>query len=169
LKPTGGLHELKDSHTVVLLWFCWFANAFFPLSSYPYHIAGFLATQCEKIGVQYVASRGPGYTHSTFRIRSLQEMDELDEQLKEYETRIVQMNSSQETLNRRFLELTELRHVLRETVRFFEEVSNAAESSLQSRANLSLLPMIAFRPDNRRRMILLHSFFFPLLGGDAHR
>ncbi|KAJ3338160.1 hypothetical protein HDU91_001295 [Kappamyces sp. JEL0680] len=37
------------------------------------------------------------------------------------------MNSSQESLNKRFLELTELRHVLRETAVFFQVAESRAE------------------------------------------
>ncbi|KAJ1538179.1 H(+)-transporting V0 sector ATPase subunit a, partial [Cladochytrium tenue] len=55
------------------------------------------------------------------RARTHQEIDELEERLAEHEGRIQQMNTSQETLNKRFLELTELRHVLKETTIFFEE------------------------------------------------
>jgi hypothetical protein len=43
--------------------------------------------------------------------------------IREHETRLQQMNSSYETLQKRYLELTESRHVLRETAIFFEEVS----------------------------------------------
>ncbi|KAJ2994531.1 H(+)-transporting V0 sector ATPase subunit a [Globomyces sp. JEL0801] len=49
------------------------------------------------------------------RNRSQLEIDQLDATLIELEGRILQMNTSQESLNKRFLELTELRHVLRET------------------------------------------------------
>lgn len=52
--------------------------------------------------------------------RSQQEIDQLDATLNELEARLVQMNSSQESLNKRFLELTETRHVLRETAAFFQ-------------------------------------------------
>jgi V-type H+-transporting ATPase subunit a len=56
------------------------------------------------------------------RARSAQEVDDLEENLKEYEGRISQMNSSYESLQRRYLQLTELRHVLRESTGFFEQV-----------------------------------------------
>jgi V-type H+-transporting ATPase subunit a len=56
------------------------------------------------------------------RARSAQEVDDLEETLKEYEGRISQMNSSYESLQRRYLQLTELRHVLRESSSFFEQV-----------------------------------------------
>lgn len=56
------------------------------------------------------------------RSRTQQEIDELEERLNDHESRIQQMNTSLETLNKRYLELTELRHVLRETAIFFDEV-----------------------------------------------
>ena len=56
------------------------------------------------------------------RTRTQQEIDELEERLGEHESRVHQLNNSLETLNKRYLELTELRHVLRETSVFFEEV-----------------------------------------------
>lgn len=59
------------------------------------------------------------------RARSAQEVDDLEENLKEYEGRISQMNSSYESLQRRYLQLTELRHVLRESSSFFEQVRAA--------------------------------------------
>lgn len=56
------------------------------------------------------------------RTRSQLEIDQLDTQLGELEARIEQMNTSHVSLNKRFLELTELRHVLRETAVFFQIV-----------------------------------------------
>lgn len=46
----------------------------------------------------------------------------MEERLREHEVRILQMNNSHETLQRKYLQLTELRHVLRETAVFFEQV-----------------------------------------------
>ena len=42
--------------------------------------------------------------------------------MSEHEAKLAQMNASHEQLNRRFLELTEMRHVLRETAFFFDQV-----------------------------------------------
>lgn len=61
------------------------------------------------------------------RTRSQVEIDAMDEQLTELEHRLLQMNTSQESLNKRFLELTELRHVLRETAVFFDRGGAAAK------------------------------------------
>ncbi|KAI8984337.1 V-type ATPase, V0 complex, 116kDa subunit family [Mycotypha africana] len=62
------------------------------------------------------------------RARSAQEIDDLEENLKEYEGRITQMNSSYESLQRRYLQLTELRHVLRESGGFFEQAESRHET-----------------------------------------
>jgi V-type H+-transporting ATPase subunit a len=59
--------------------------------------------------------------------RSQQEIDQLDATLNELEGRLVQMNNSQESLNKRFLELTETRHVLRETAAFFQIAESRAD------------------------------------------
>ena len=59
---------------------------------------------------------------SSARVRNAQEVDDLEEKINEHERRISQMNSSYETLQKRYLELTEARHVLKETAVFFEEV-----------------------------------------------
>ncbi|KAI9343869.1 V-type ATPase, V0 complex, 116kDa subunit family [Zopfochytrium polystomum] len=67
---------------------------------------------------------------SSARARTQQEIDDLEERLTDHESRIQQMITSQETLNKRFLELTELRHVLKETTIFFEEAD--ARSDLPS-------------------------------------
>jgi V-type H+-transporting ATPase subunit a len=49
-------------------------------------------------------------------------VDDLDARLAELERRMVQMNASYETMNKRFLELTEMKYVLRETAFIFDEV-----------------------------------------------
>ena len=64
------------------------------------------------------------------RIRPLNEcvplsahsLDELDVTLSEYETRLLQMNESYQTLSHRTREFSEARHVLRETAVFFDKV-----------------------------------------------
>ncbi|KAG2171280.1 hypothetical protein INT43_002902 [Umbelopsis isabellina] len=62
------------------------------------------------------------------RARSAQEIDDLEERLREHEVRILQMNNSHETLQRKYLQLTELRHVLRETAVFFEQAESRQDS-----------------------------------------
>lgn len=56
------------------------------------------------------------------RARTIKEIDELEASLNELEIRVTQMDASLLTLNRRFLELTEMRYVLREAATFFDEV-----------------------------------------------
>ncbi|KAI8047517.1 V-type ATPase, V0 complex, 116kDa subunit family [Gilbertella persicaria] len=80
----------------------------------------FLQTQLQKNDIQARPLTPAAYRS---RARSAQEVDELEENLKEYEGRISQMNSSYESLQRRYLQLTELRHVLRESSTFFEQAS----------------------------------------------
>ncbi|TPX33003.1 hypothetical protein SmJEL517_g03985 [Synchytrium microbalum] len=81
----------------------------------------FLQTQIEKATLPIRPFTGSMYYA---RSRTQQEIDELDERLVEHEARVLQMNNSLETLNKRYLELTELRHVLRETAIFFEEAES---------------------------------------------
>ncbi|KAJ3146206.1 H(+)-transporting V0 sector ATPase subunit a [Geranomyces variabilis] len=64
------------------------------------------------------------------RSRTQQEIDELEERLNEHDGRVQQMNTSLETMNKRYLELTELRHVLRETAIFFDEANTRTDDIL---------------------------------------
>ncbi|TPX59323.1 hypothetical protein PhCBS80983_g02539 [Powellomyces hirtus] len=64
------------------------------------------------------------------RSRTQQEIDELEERLNDHDARVQQMNTSLETLNKRYLELTELRHVLRETAIFFDEANTRTDDIL---------------------------------------
>ncbi len=60
--------------------------------------------------------------------RTQQEIDHLELTLNELVTKLNQMNESYDTLHKRYLELTELRHVLRETAVFFEEAESKSET-----------------------------------------
>ncbi|KAJ3342562.1 H(+)-transporting V0 sector ATPase subunit a [Gonapodya sp. JEL0774] len=84
----------------------------------------FLESQLEKAGVIVNT-----VTESTLysRMRTPQLIDDLEAKLNEHEGRVLQMNNSQETLNKRYLELTEMRHVLRETGTFFDEAQSRQE------------------------------------------
>ncbi|KAG6332183.1 hypothetical protein ID866_6906 [Astraeus odoratus] len=53
--------------------------------------------------------------------RAARTIDELDEVLGEHEARLLQMNDSYKTLGERMRELSEARHVLRETAVFFDK------------------------------------------------
>jgi V-type H+-transporting ATPase subunit a len=80
-------------------------------------MAGFLTAQAIKAGV-VIRPSDPLAPYASNRSQSA--IDQLDSTLSELEARIVQMNSSQDSLNKRYLELSELRHVLRETAVFFQ-------------------------------------------------
>ncbi|KAJ3109197.1 H(+)-transporting V0 sector ATPase subunit a [Phlyctochytrium planicorne] len=82
----------------------------------------FLKSQIEKEKI--LAKSATGLPQ---RPRSHQEIDELEEKLSQHDNRIQQMNTSQETLNKRFLELTELRHVLTEITGFFKAAEARGE------------------------------------------
>jgi V-type H+-transporting ATPase subunit a len=79
-----------------------------------------LTAQCEKAQVRVKEEEEEHVAYT--RPRSVQEIDELEQTLIDIESRLLQMNESSETLNKRFLELNELQHVLRETALFFDEV-----------------------------------------------
>ncbi|KAG9320396.1 hypothetical protein KVV02_005214 [Mortierella alpina] len=66
------------------------------------------------------------------RARSRQELDDLQKRLSEHEHRLLQMNSSREAMQRRFLELTEYKHVLRESRDFFQEAASHQDEIRQS-------------------------------------
>ncbi|CAO3653774.1 unnamed protein product [Cunninghamella echinulata] len=55
------------------------------------------------------------------RSKSTQELDNLQEILNEHESKLIEMTTSYESLQKRYLQLTELRHVLRETAAFFNQ------------------------------------------------
>ncbi|KAH6563749.1 hypothetical protein BASA60_010598 [Batrachochytrium salamandrivorans] len=85
----------------------------------------FLLSQSAKSDITVTPSDPlAAYAHS----RSQVEIDQLETTLAELETKILQMNSSYETLNRRFFELSELRHVLRETAVFFQEAESRVDT-----------------------------------------
>jgi len=57
--------------------------------------------------------------------RAAQTMDELGTVLIEHETKLTRMNENYNTLTERLRQLTEARHVLRETAVFFDRVGSA--------------------------------------------
>ncbi|KAI1317323.1 H(+)-transporting V0 sector ATPase subunit a [Mortierella claussenii] len=89
----------------------------------------FFTSQIEKAEIPVRHSLSTSYMS---RARSRQELDDLEERLSEHENRLLQMNNSHETMQRRFLELTELKHVLRETAYFFQEAASHQEDIRQS-------------------------------------
>ncbi|GAA5798541.1 V-type ATPase, V0 complex, 116kDa subunit family [Helicostylum pulchrum] len=89
----------------------------------------FLQSQLVKTDIQIRPLTPAAYRS---RARSAQEVDDLEENLKEYEGRVSQMTSSHESLQRRYLQLTELRHVLRESSSFFDEAKHRQDTIRQS-------------------------------------
>jgi len=81
----------------------------------------FFTSQIEKAEIPVRTNLSNAYSS---RARSRQELDDLEERLSEHENRLLQMNNSHETMQRRYLELTELKHVLRETSDFFQEAAS---------------------------------------------
>ena len=83
----------------------------------------FFATQIEKekdvVPVRALVDSAPLITVGP---RAAQTIDELDVTLKEHEARLIQMNSSYQSLSDRTRELVEARYVLRETAVFFQRV-----------------------------------------------
>lgn len=78
---------------------------------------GFLQAQIEKSDI----SCSP-IDMSALSARTPQQVDDLEENLKNLEQRITQMNDYFETLQQSNLQLTELRHVLKESSVFFAQV-----------------------------------------------
>ncbi|KAI9237374.1 MAG: V-type ATPase, V0 complex, 116kDa subunit family [Podila humilis] len=81
----------------------------------------FFTGQIEKAEIRVRTAHPSAYQS---RARSRQELDDLEDRLSEHENRLLQMNNSHETMQRRYLELTELKHVLRETSDFFQEAAS---------------------------------------------
>ena len=84
---------------------------------------GYLKAQAEKAKIVLK----PASTTFVSHCRPTKEIDELEHKLGELEHRLGQMNSSQETLQKRLVELYELRYVLRESSSFFEKVNFRTE------------------------------------------
>ncbi|KAJ1654731.1 H(+)-transporting V0 sector ATPase subunit a [Dispira simplex] len=80
----------------------------------------FLTANIDKHEIPVQPSMDSGLTR---RARSPQEIDEMDEMLSQHEYRVVQLNESYESLQRRLLELTEMRFVLRETSAFLQKAT----------------------------------------------
>jgi len=96
----------------------------------------FFQAQVEKEGLHVRSVENNMYYA---RARTQQEIDELEERIQDHYQRVQQMNNSMETLNKRYLELTELRHVLRETSVFFEQAEARRSEDLASHAEDSHL------------------------------
>lgn len=80
-----------------------------------------------------------GGTVASYR-RSRAELDDLSQRLVDLEAHLRHMSTSQAALDRRRLELTELRHVLRETAIFFEAVAQDDDPAAFSPASVAGVP-----------------------------
>lgn len=67
------------------------------------------------------------------------EMIELEATLEKLENELKEINLNAESLKRTFLELTELRHILKKTQQFFDEVSNQIQFYFASSFNYTQL------------------------------
>lgn len=91
--------------------------------------------------------------------RAAQTIDELDVTLAEYESRLLKMNDSYQTLNERAKELIEARYVLRETAVFFDRVCKATYMLFNIQCNIFSRPMFNRQMPARPLMrVLLHCF-----------
>lgn len=94
--------------------------------------------QIEKVGVLIRPSMPSSHLS---RARSRQELDDLEARISEHENRLLQMNNSHETMQRRYLELTELKHVLRETSDFFQEVIDPTLKLNRGKIKILIIPI----------------------------
>lgn len=94
---------------------------------------GFFQAQIEKSNIPFQVVEPDTHDSSA---RTAQEIDDLEESLKDHEVRITQMNNSYETLLQRNLQLTELRHVLKESSIFFEQVKMMLTSFTDQELNI---------------------------------
>ncbi|KAF9187157.1 H(+)-transporting V0 sector ATPase subunit a [Haplosporangium sp. Z 767] len=99
----------------------------------------FFTTQIEKAEIPIRSNLSLAYMT---RARSRQELDDLEERLSEHENRLLQMNNSHETMQRRFLELTELKHVLSEVNRFLKEETVPHEDQIRNSMDEASAPLL---------------------------
>ncbi|ORX91935.1 V0/A0 complex, 116-kDa subunit of ATPase [Basidiobolus meristosporus CBS 931.73] len=84
----------------------------------------FLSLQCEKLQLPIQPAASGKYLS---RPRAPQEIVDLEETVFQQEGRVLQMNSSHETLQKRLTELLEVKHIVEQTNKFFREDENRAE------------------------------------------
>ncbi|KAK9727680.1 H(+)-transporting V0 sector ATPase subunit a [Basidiobolus ranarum] len=84
----------------------------------------FLSNQCEKLQLPI---QPPASGKYLARPRAPQEIVDLEETVLQQESRVLQMNSSHETLQKRLMELVEIKHIVQQTNRFFREGEDHVE------------------------------------------
>ncbi|GAA5802148.1 hypothetical protein HPULCUR_007609 [Helicostylum pulchrum] len=88
----------------------------------------FFQSQIEKSGIASRPLEDSSFFAST---RTAQQVDDLEETLKLHEQHIIQMNDAYETLLTSNLQLTELRHVLKESSVFFAQAESSPNLRIQ--------------------------------------
>lgn len=99
----------------------------------------FFGRQIESAGVQVAPI---DYDSIPTQAPSIQEIDELADRTTHYEQRIDSLNESHETLQRRYVELVELRHVLKETGSFFDQAHSQSEQISHSGDDSDSAPLL---------------------------
>ncbi|BFZ60517.1 H(+)-transporting V0 sector ATPase subunit a [Saitoella coloradoensis] len=98
----------------------------------------YFGAQCEKYGIQVKAV--PQDAVNT-RAPSSNEIDQLSEKTSQFEQRLKHLNESTETLEKRYVELVELRHVLRETGVFFDR-AHVQQDQIRSSTDVDTAPLL---------------------------
>ncbi|KAF5324690.1 hypothetical protein D9611_004100 [Ephemerocybe angulata] len=99
--------------------------------------------------------------------RSAQTVDELDTTLSQYESKLTTLNESYQTLSERTRELTEARHVLRETAVFFDK-AHTQTSNIRSSFDDSATPLLTSH-DDREGGYSAGSFDLEFVAGTIER
>ncbi|KAF9166898.1 H(+)-transporting V0 sector ATPase subunit a [Mortierella sp. AD010] len=89
----------------------------------------FFMSQIGKAGIHVRTSLPSSYL---IHPPSRQELDEIEARLCEHENRLLQLNSSHDSIQRQYWELVEQRHVLREAAYFLEEASSRQDEVRRS-------------------------------------
>ncbi|ORX79440.1 ATPase V0/A0 complex [Anaeromyces robustus] len=97
----------------------------------------FLKTQIEREDIKIKKSTVEEAAVS----KTPKELEELEQKISETEKVVIELNENQRTLDKRYLELTEMRHVIKVTDEFFESsnVKEIQENNLKSDSTTGLL------------------------------
>jgi len=97
----------------------------------------FLKSQIERESIKIQKSSAEEAAVS----KSPKELEELEQKITEAEKVVIELNENQRTLDKRYLELTEMRHVIKVTDDFFESsnVKDIQENNLKSESTTGLL------------------------------
>lgn len=97
----------------------------------------FLKTQIEREDIPIKKSSAEDAAVS----KTPKELEELEQKISEAEKVVIELNENQRTLDKRYLELTEMRHVIMVTDKFFESsnVEKIQENNLKSDSTTGLL------------------------------